>query len=122
VTITNHQRHVFNAQATDTAVAEGLEAAGLQVRQFATLLLREPGDVRVDMGRWCGHFGTLTPFDRRALLPLLFGAFVNGHHGSCETCAWTWGAVAVTPARRHSLTGAPFIEAVEPQGSFRRRQ
>lgn len=71
VTITNHQRHVFNAQATDTAVAEGLEAAGLQVRQFATLLLREPGDVRVDMGRWCGHFGTLTPFDRRALLPLL---------------------------------------------------
>lgn len=59
-------------QATDATVAEGLTAAGLQVRQHATYLLREPGEVRVDMDRWCGHFGTLTPFDRRVFQGLSF--------------------------------------------------
>lgn len=53
-------------QATDEAVQRGLEAAGLRTVRHATYLLHEPADVRLDMGQWCGHFGTLTPFHRQA--------------------------------------------------------
>lgn len=51
--------------ATDARVAAGLEAGGLAVHTFSTLLLREPGAVRVDMSRYTGHFGTLMPFQVR---------------------------------------------------------
>ena len=52
--------------ATDARVAAGLEAGGLAVHTFSTLLLHEPGAVRVDMARFRGHFGTLMPFVRCA--------------------------------------------------------
>ncbi len=55
--------------ATDAAVTAGLEAGGLAVHSFNTLLLREPGAVQVDMARYNGHFGTLMPFVRRAAMP-----------------------------------------------------
>lgn len=51
-------------QAADAAVQAELERAGLAVRSFAGHLLREPAEVRLDMGRWAGHFGTLMPFYR----------------------------------------------------------
>ncbi|KAK9843470.1 hypothetical protein WJX81_004296 [Elliptochloris bilobata] len=50
--------------ATDARVAAGLEAGGLAVRSFNTLMLHEPGAVRLDMSRYNGHFGTLMPFVR----------------------------------------------------------
>ncbi len=53
--------------ATDARVAAGLEAEGLAVRSFNTLMLHEPGAVRVDMSRYNGHFGTLMPFVRCVL-------------------------------------------------------
>ena len=55
-------------QARDGRVSAALEGAGVAVRSFPGLLMREPGEVRVDMGggRWVGHFGTLSPFMRCA--------------------------------------------------------
>jgi hypothetical protein len=32
------------------------------VKTFNALLLHEPGDVKIDMVKWAGHFGTLMPF------------------------------------------------------------
>lgn len=57
---------VLCVQATDEAVQGALEASGLSTVRHATYLLHEPADVRIDMGQWCGHFGTLTPFHRHA--------------------------------------------------------
>jgi hypothetical protein len=53
-------------KATDERVARDLEASGMEVKTYAGLLLREPGEVRISMGggRWVGHFGTLSPFLR----------------------------------------------------------
>ena len=63
-------------QATDAAVQSGLEAAGLRTTRHATYLLHEPADVRIDMGKWCGHFGTLTPFHRCVKSSTLFEASI----------------------------------------------
>ena len=55
----------MSSQSSDESVASALRAAGLQVEAHPGYLLYEPADVRIDMrGRWCGHFGTLTPFHR----------------------------------------------------------
>ena len=54
----------FSANAADIHKVASVRT--WQVQSFGTLLMREPWEVRVDMGRWCGHFGTLTPFDRLA--------------------------------------------------------
>ena len=48
----------------DQRVEAALRGAGIHVRSFNPLLLREPWDVRVDMSTYVGHFGTLTPFAR----------------------------------------------------------
>ena len=59
--------------ATDARVTEQLQEAGYEVRSYSGLLLREPSEVRLEMGtgRWVGHFGTLSPFLRcDASLPL----------------------------------------------------
>ena len=54
--------------ATDARVTEQLQEAGYEVRSYSGLLLREPSEVRLEMGngRWVGHFGTLSPFVRCA--------------------------------------------------------
>jgi hypothetical protein len=52
------------AQAADRATEVGLAEAGLRVVSHNALLLREPWEVQLDMAKWSGHFGTLTPFDR----------------------------------------------------------
>jgi deoxyribodipyrimidine photolyase len=51
-------------EQTDARVTGALQEAGYEVRSYSGLLLREPADVRLDMGsgRWVGHFGTLSPF------------------------------------------------------------
>ncbi len=51
-------------QASDEAVHAQLEGAGLAVCGFVGYLLHQPQDVRLDMGSWAGHFGTLMPFYR----------------------------------------------------------
>ena len=53
-------------EASDARVSAALEAGGVEVKGFAGLLMREPGEVRVELGagRWVGHFGTLSPFMR----------------------------------------------------------
>jgi hypothetical protein len=53
-----------STQATDDRVRGTLEAAGLSVRSFEGYLLRDPAAVRIDLGKWAGHFGTLMPFYR----------------------------------------------------------
>ena len=54
--------------ATDARVTAELQEAGYEVRSYSGLLLREPSEVRLEMGngRWVGHFGTLSPFLRCA--------------------------------------------------------
>ena len=47
---------------TDLKIAESLKTAGLHVSTFNTSLLREPGEVKLDMSTWRGHFGTLMPY------------------------------------------------------------
>lgn len=61
-----HGRYEPAMEATDARVSAGLEAGGLEVRSYAGLLMREPGEVRIELGagRWVGHFGTLSPFMR----------------------------------------------------------
>lgn len=51
-------------EATDARVTSQLQEAGYEVRSYSGLLLREPSEIRLDMGsgRWVGHFGTLSPF------------------------------------------------------------
>lgn len=53
-------------EATDERVSSQLQASGLEVKSYAGLLLREPAEVKIEMGghRWVGHFGTLSPFAR----------------------------------------------------------
>lgn len=46
----------------DDAVNRSLTNAGLHVKTFNALLIREPWDIKIDMSRWSGHFGTLMPF------------------------------------------------------------
>ena len=52
--------------ATDARITAQLQEAGYEVRSYSGLLLREPTEVRLEMGtgRWVGHFGTLSPFLR----------------------------------------------------------
>ena len=52
--------------ATDARVTAQLQEAGYEVRSYSGLLLREPSEIRLEMGsgRWVGHFGTLSPFLR----------------------------------------------------------
>ena len=62
-------------EATDARVTLQLQEAGYEVRSYSGLLLREPSEIRLDMGsgRWVGHFGTLSPFLKygpRMYLPL----------------------------------------------------
>ena len=65
--VDSSQHHAYPLQSTDDSVASALRAAGLRVESHPGYLLYEPADVRIDMGgRWCGHFGTLTPFHRWA--------------------------------------------------------
>nr|QDO16412.1 CPD photolyase [Lingulodinium polyedra] len=49
--------HTANA-----AVESALEGAGISFKSFNSFLLRDVTQVRVDMGTYRGHFGTLTPF------------------------------------------------------------
>ena len=53
-------------EATDARVTAQLQEAGFEVRSYSGLLLREPSEVKLEMGsgRWVGHFGTLSPFLR----------------------------------------------------------
>ena len=62
----HHSRRYEPAQAAvDAAVADSLAAVhGITLRAHAGFLIREVADVRVDMRKWVGHFGTLTPFSR----------------------------------------------------------
>ena len=93
-------------QARDARVSAALEGAGTVVRSFPGVLMREPGEVRVDMGggRWVGHFGTLSPFMRRAGPGQ---ARVHGHlHPWCARGAPVWCCCAafsqLAPPARHS--------------------
>lgn len=56
-------------EQTDARVTGVLQEAGYEVRSYSGLMLREPAEVRLDMGagRWVGHFGTLSPFLKCAL-------------------------------------------------------
>ena len=58
-------------QATDERVVSGLDAAGVAAVGHQGHLLYEPQGVRVDMGRWKGHYGTLMPFLMCVLSPSL---------------------------------------------------
>lgn len=64
-------------EATDGRVTEQLQEAGYEVRSYSGLLLREPSEVRLDIGngRWVGHFGTLSPFLRCAAACHLFVSY-----------------------------------------------
>lgn len=46
----------------DTSAKSVLSAAGVKLRYFQSFLLYDIREVKVDMGSWKGHFGTLTPF------------------------------------------------------------
>jgi deoxyribodipyrimidine photolyase len=46
----------------DAAVNSVLRNADLNVKSFNALLIREPWDVKIDMNKWRGHFGTLMPY------------------------------------------------------------
>eukprot|EP00931_Biecheleriopsis_adriatica_P039684 TRINITY_DN22686_c0_g1_i2.p1 TRINITY_DN22686_c0_g1~~TRINITY_DN22686_c0_g1_i2.p1 ORF type:complete len:718 (+),score=109.97 TRINITY_DN22686_c0_g1_i2:43-2196(+) len=47
---------------TDARVRRTLESAGIKMSNFNSFLLQDIKDVRLDMGTYRGHFGTLTPF------------------------------------------------------------
>ena len=61
-----HGRYEPAMVASDARTTAQLQEAGYEVRSYAGLLLREPAEVRLEMGsgRWVGHFGTLSPFLR----------------------------------------------------------
>jgi len=48
--------------AADTAAKVNLAGAGIKFKTFNSLLLHDIDHVRVDMGTYRGHFGTLMPF------------------------------------------------------------
>lgn len=58
------ERHEPQHQAADERVVATLEQANLSVHTRQAFLLHPPQDIHVDMSKWTGHFGTLTPFDR----------------------------------------------------------
>ena len=61
-------------EAADSRVTDRLQAEGFEVRSYSALLLREPTEIRLDMGggRWVGHFGTLSPFLKSVPHSVLF--------------------------------------------------
>lgn len=46
----------------DREVARALESAGIKLRTFDSFLLYDIKQVKIDLGTYRGHFGTLTPF------------------------------------------------------------
>jgi len=50
------------ARRSESTAKAALEAAGLRFRSFNSFLLQDISEVKVDMGTYRGHFGTLTPF------------------------------------------------------------
>ena len=71
--------------ATDARVTAQLQEAGYEVRSYSGLLLREPSEIRLEMGsgRWVGHFGTLSPFLRCSHLLVHYSCIepLPHHHG-----------------------------------------
>ena len=61
-------------EAQERRVERALAESGIGATSYAGFLLHEPRQIRVDMRKWVGHFGTLTPFVRacKGLTPSLF--------------------------------------------------
>ena len=103
-------------EQTDARVTGALQEAGYEVRSYSGLLLREPAEVRLDMGsgRWVGHFGTLSPFLKCAsTLPRMqctcHACYIRSwlRKGDVK-CAWTWALCADTDILAQ---GRPFSSA-----------
>jgi len=50
------------ARVSEEHVRRAVEAQGIKFRSFNSFLLQDVNEIRVDMSRFKGHFGTLTPF------------------------------------------------------------
>ncbi|MEW5307009.1 MAG: hypothetical protein WDW36_009431 [Sanguina aurantia] len=59
-----NRRYEVAMVESDRDTEAQLATSGLQLHSSNALLLREPSDVVLDMSKWVGHFGTLTPFFR----------------------------------------------------------
>lgn len=84
----SHGRYEPAMVATDARTTAELQEAGYEVRSYSGLLLREPTEIRLDMGsgRWVGHFGTLSPFLRchHCVCALHSPQSLATHPGLCE--------------------------------------
>ena len=106
-------------EQTDARVTGALQEAGYEVRSYSGLMLREPAEVRLDMGsgRWVGHFGTLSPFLKCAFtLPQMQCTCHACYSRSWlrkgdVKCARTWALCANTDI---SAQDHPFLSAAHP--------
>ncbi|CAE7431948.1 CD [Symbiodinium sp. CCMP2592] len=106
----------------DVEACEALESAGIKFRTFDSFLLYDIKQVKIDLGTYRGHFGTLTPF-HSACFPA--AALCTGHIGHLErlepfqhygTFGWTYQDAWALEENLISLVTATHLNSVKHDG------